>query len=53
MWQGVYTGTALSSLYRSTYNLIHMAKHTPVRYVGVFTDGGTDEALRQCNVDNM
>ena len=53
MWQGVHEGAALSSLYRSIYCLMHTAVQTPVRYVGVFTDGGADEALRQYGVDNM
>ena len=51
--QGVYKGTALSSLYRSTFCLVHSPAQTPVRYVGVFTDGGADGALRQYGVDNM
>ena len=53
VWQGVHEGTALSSLYRSIFCLMHTAVQTPVRYVGVFTDGGADEALRQYGVDNM
>ena len=51
--QAVNTGTALSSLYRTIFSAAHRSTQTPVRYVGVFTDGGADKALQQYGVDNM
>ena len=45
--------TALSSLYRSIFAAVHRPPWTAVRYVGVFTDGGADKALRRHAVDNM
>ena len=51
--QASQAGTALSSLYRSIYVAVHRPTQTPVRYIGVFTDGGAEKALRQYGVDNM
>ena len=49
--QAVQAGVALSSLYRTIYVALHTPK--PVRYTGVFTNGGTDNALQQFNADNL
>ena len=51
--QAVQNGTALSLLYRSVHTLVHKTTQMPVRYVGMFTDGGAAEALHQSSVDNM
>ena len=51
--QAIQNGTGLSSLYRSVYTLTHKTAQMPVRYVGMFTDGGAAEALQQSAVDNM
>ena len=53
MRQAVKAGTALSSLYRTIFSAAHRSTQTPVRYAGVFTDGGADKALQQNGVDNM
>ena len=46
--QGTYSGgSALSSLYRRLF------LSQPIPYVGVFTDGGTHDSLRQFKVDNL
>ena len=51
--QGTHGGTALSSLYRSMFSLVHTPTQVPIRYVGVFTDGGARDSLQQFGVDNM
>ena len=51
--QATREGAALSSLYRRVYTLVHTPAQTPIRYVGVFTDGGTIEDLGRCGVDHM
>ena len=53
LWQAIREGTALSSLYRSVFSLVHTPTQVPIRYVGAFTDGGTRESLRQFGPDNM
>ena len=51
--QGVPEGsTALSSLHRRLSFAVHTALDE-VRFRGVFTDGGTNKALRQYEVGNM
>ena len=49
--QAVRDGTALSSVYRIVHVAVHTPMQKPVRYVGVYTDGG--EALQQHGVDNL
>ena len=44
--QAVTASSALSSLYRTIFSAAHVATQMPVRYVGVFTDGGADKSLR-------
>ena len=46
---------ALSALYRSMFAAMPALKQVqaPVRFVGVFTDGGVDRALHQFRTDNM
>ncbi|KAK9841811.1 hypothetical protein WJX81_004571 [Elliptochloris bilobata] len=51
--QAIHEGTELSSLYRSVFFMVHTPSQMPVRYVGVYTDGGADMQLRQYSVDNM
>ena len=51
--QAVQAGTALSSLYRMVFTAVHTVTPRPVRYVGVFTDGGTANMLREHGVDSM
>ena len=53
MRQGPRGGTALSSLYRSVFSLVHTPTQVPIRYVGAFTDGGTRKSLQQFGADNM
>ena len=45
--------TALSSLHRRLSFAVHTATLDKVRFKGIFTDGGTDKALRQYEVGNM
>ena len=45
--------TALSSLHRRLSFAVRTATQDEVRYKGIFTDGGTNDALRQYGVDNM
>ena len=49
--QATRDGTALSSIYRVVHVAVHAPTQKPVRYVGVYTDGG--QALRQHGVDNL
>ena len=53
--QKIDKGSALSALYRSMFAAIPALKQlqAPVRYVGVFTDGGVDRALHHFRTDNM
>lgn len=51
--QAVRTGTALSSLHRRLSFAVRTATLDEVRFMGLYTDGGTDDALRQYGVDNM
>ena len=51
--QAVQAGTALSSLYRTIVTATHTLTQRPVRYVGMFTDGGTANMLREHGVDSM
>ena len=48
-------GRALFKLYRTLFATVPALKQrqASVRYVGVFTDGGVDNALHQNRVDNM
>ena len=53
--QAVQGSTALSSLYRTIFAALAKLKQvqTPVRYVGVFSDGGVSKALDKYAVENM
>ena len=51
--QGPHGGTALSTLYRSIFSLVYTPTLVPIRYVGVFTDGGARDSPQQFGVDNM
>ena len=53
MRQASQPGTALSSLYRSIFAAVHRPPWTAVRYVGITTEWGANEALRPHKVDNV
>ena len=53
MWQAVQPGIALSSLYRTIHSAVHAPTQQPVRYIGAYTDGGSDKSLWQNSVDYM
>ena len=53
--QAVEGGRTLFKLYRTLFAAVPALKQrkASVRYVGVFTDGGVDNALHQHRIDNM
>ena len=53
--QAVERGRTLSKLYRTLFAAMPAQKQrqASVRYVGLFTDGGTDNALHQHRIDNL